>query len=305
MKKRMSIITAGLSIALFISMSITSLAYEKVEDDFSRDVISTQLESENYDETIRLYDIPSEDFNVLEENKNQIDTIYANIYAQCQNQKVTQITDEYSAYSYLLNNKKFVTLNQGKIRIDTEAMEIDGQQLDILNAFIGKIDNLVDLNVIKVNSDLSFSMLTAPETTSSPVVMAITIDLMTECRSHAAEIRTVYDNAPFGTVTIVAGTYFAERVKGGGVWDYKNWLGLNTRYYETELRATMTGETIGNFHYGYVGSELFSPSTLKSAAGLVQITSGTAKAEWFSSYFDDPKDQENIQWGIDVYKRNN
>ena len=114
MKKRMSVITAGLSVALFISMSITSLANEKVEDDFSRDIISTPIESESYDETIRLYDIPAEDF--IEENKNQIDTIYANIYAQCQNQKVTKITDEYSAYSYLLNNKKIVTLNQGKIR---------------------------------------------------------------------------------------------------------------------------------------------------------------------------------------------
>lgn len=67
----------------------------------------------------------------------------------------------------------------------------------------------------------------------------------------------------------------------------------------------MTGETIGNFHYGYVGSEIFGPNTLKAAAGIVQITSGTAKLEWFSSYFDDPKDQADIQWGINVYNRNN
>lgn len=46
MKKRMSI-TAGL--LLFISMSITSFANEKL-DDFSSDTTLTQIESENYAE---------------------------------------------------------------------------------------------------------------------------------------------------------------------------------------------------------------------------------------------------------------
>jgi hypothetical protein len=40
---------------------------------------------------------------------------------------------------------------------------------------------------------------------------------------------------------------------------------------------------------------------LKSAAGLIQVLSGTAKKEWFNSYFDYPKDQYSIQRGIDMY----
>lgn len=239
------------------------------------------------------------------ENQNQLEVIYENIYEQCKIQNVTQITDEYSAYSYLLKNKDFVTVNQGKIAIHIESMNIDINQLNILNKFVNKINNLVELNVLKVDSDLSFTILHAPEAPFRPMPAAETIDLMTECRAHAAELRSVYDNAVFGTATVVAGTYFAQRVKGGGIWDYKAYLGLNTQCFETELRATMTGETIGNFHYGYVGSEIFGPNTLKAAAGIVQITSGTAKLEWFSSYFDDPKDQADIQWGINVYNRNN
>lgn len=111
----------------------------------------------------------------------------------------------------------------------------------------------------------------------------------------------VYDSAVFGTAHIVAGTYFAERVRSGGIWDYKVKLGTTTRYFESELQATMTGETIGNFHYGYVGSTCFGETTLKTAAGFVQILSGTSDISYWNSYFDDPADQEDIQWGINVY----
>lgn len=63
----------------------------------------------------------------------------------------------------------------------------------------------------------------------------------------------------------------------------------------------MTGEAIGNFHYGYVGRSIFSATTLKSAAGLVQIGVGTSNIKFYKSFFDDPKDQAQIQKGIDKY----
>ena len=65
----------------------------------------------------------------------------------------------------------------------------------------------------------------------------------------------------------------------------------------------MTGETIGNFHYGYVGSAIFGPTVLKAAAGFAQFCDGTTDFSYWNSYFDDPKDQEDIQWGINVYNR--
>lgn len=67
------------------------------------------------------------------------------------------------------------------------------------------------------------------------------------------------------------------------------------------MKANMTGETIGNFHYGYVGSAVFAPTVLISAAGLAQIFNGTSKLDYIDSYFDDPGDQRDIQWVIDKY----
>lgn len=67
----------------------------------------------------------------------------------------------------------------------------------------------------------------------------------------------------------------------------------------------MTGENIGNFHYGYVGSTVFGPTMLKSAAGLVQINSGTSHLSYWDSYFDDPRDINDIEWGISKYNADN
>ena len=58
---------------------------------------------------------------------------------------------------------------------------------------------------------------------------------MRDCRKYAAELLEVFDNAVFGKVHYVAGMYFAERVQYGGIWDYKEYLRLNTEYYEPEL----------------------------------------------------------------------
>lgn len=131
------------------------------------------------------------------------------------------------------------------------------------------------------------------------------ISIMGEARSHATTLKQVYDNAVFGTKNVVAGQYFAERVKTGDVWDYKSYLGVKIVYYVDDLSTTMTGEAIGNFHYGYVGRSVFSATTLKSAAGMYQIYSGTASIEYWKTFFDEPTDQAQIQRGIDKYEADN
>ncbi len=60
-------------------------------------------------------------------------------------------------------------------------------------------------------------------------------EVMRDCRKYAAELLEVFDNAVFGKAHYVAGMYFAERVQYGGIWDYKEYLRLNTEYYEPEL----------------------------------------------------------------------
>jgi hypothetical protein len=107
-----------------------------------------------------------------------------------------------------------------------------------------------------------------------------------------------------------ASIYFASMVHGGGEWDFKTVIGWDStkicyisscygypggRYY------VLRGEDIGNIHFGYVGSTLFSPATLLTAAGFVQILSGTSELSWYNSYFDDPNDQAAIQRGINYF----
>ncbi|SHK61887.1 polymorphic toxin type 44 domain-containing protein [Paramaledivibacter caminithermalis] len=131
------------------------------------------------------------------------------------------------------------------------------------------------------------------------------------CHKNAKELQDVYDAAeatriinPNVNPWLVTVGYWAGKVREGGDWDYKRELGWNTEY-KIIIGGKVDyvhGEDIGNIHYGYTGRSIgFSQFTLKSAAGLVQVLSGTAKKEWFNSYFDDPKDQYAIQRGIDMY----
>jgi|GEM_PF-6738582 len=103
------------------------------------------------------------------------------------------------------------------------------------------------------------------------------------------------------------GLFFVNKVKTGGDWDYKVPMGRTTPYYcdMNNYYGVYTGGQIGNMHYGTVGSYLFSAATLKSAAGLYQIYSGTAELSWFASYFDDPNDQTDIQRGINLHSNFN
>ena len=211
--------------------------------------------------------------------------------------------DDYSAYAFLLNNISSVYMSDD-ITIDPHILDkLSDNEAKILNDFLSRLNILVDRGAIKVDSGLKIMHVPAPDISNipSPARREIIIDLMPETRQHAQELQDVYDSAVFGTAHIVAGTYFAEGVRSGGIWDYKVKLGTTTRYFESELQATMTGETIGNFHYGYVGSTCFGETTLKTAAGFVQILSGTSDISYWNSYFDDPADQEDIQWGINVY----
>ena len=94
-------------------------------------------------------------------------------------------------------------------------------------------------------------------------------------------------------------TYFVDKVKPGGDWDFKSqedWaLDSNTTYaYNgTELRY----DDIGNIHYGYVGRVIFSSYMLLFAGGAVQIYAGRSDWSFWRTNFDDPRDQWAIQYG--------
>ncbi|MBJ8099710.1 hypothetical protein JDS98_16650 [Bacillus cereus group sp. N11] len=97
-------------------------------------------------------------------------------------------------------------------------------------------------------------------------------------------------------------TVFVKLVKSGGPWDYKLKYGYGNKY--TFDNRTLTGEDLGNFHFGYVGKAIgFTDFELKGGAGFYQILSGTAEWVYYQTYFDDPRDQEMIQVGIDYYNK--
>ncbi|KRQ86660.1 hypothetical protein ABG79_01643 [Caloramator mitchellensis] len=232
--------------------------------------------------------------------------MFKEIYKQSQNKNISKIENDYDSYSVLLNNLENVIFKSDNtifVNVEkiSELYKFDSIELEKLNSFINRLNILIKLNAVKINSNLEISVVTNIQQENFFSIKAAVIDILPEARIHADELKKVYENAIFGTKHIVAGVYFTERVKSGGIWDYKTYLGTKTIYYDEGLRAHVSGETIGNFHYGYVGSAVFGPTTLKSAAGLVQIISGTSDISFWSSYFDDPRDTADIQWGIDTY----
>lgn len=106
--------------------------------------------------------------------------------------------------------------------------------------------------------------------------------------------------AYYSTDVVTAGEFFASQVKSGGPWDYKLTYGT-TKKYKFNGRI-LTGEDLGNIHYGFVGNMVFSTTILLPTAGAVQIYSGTAHLNWYKSYFDDPNDQAQIKYGIQLKK---
>ena len=241
---------------------------------------------------------------VFAQKSNEVSTLqnlYDSAYTLGLTSNQATIENDYSAYAFLLNNFGAARLENNQIILLNQT--IPDRQLIVLQNFIHRLNVLLNNSVIEIDNKWKITVKDAPLARDTIRARATIIDIMPETRKHARQLREVFDNAVFGTAHITAGLYFSERVKSGGIWDYKSYLGTNTRYYEMELRSNMTGETIGNFHYGYVGHSVFGSDTLKRAAGLIQIISGTSDFSFWNSYFDDPRDTEDIQWGIDVYNQ--
>lgn len=122
---------------------------------------------------------------------------------------------------------------------------------------------------------------------------------------HANEIKSEYDRLRRSNFALAEGYrsgVFAALVRSGGDWDLKVFLGRTTHYFIDGNRRT--GGHIGNYHYGYMGTAIgYGSTTLRSAAGLYQIVSGTSDWSFWKHWFDDPVDQTAIFDGINAYNR--
>jgi hypothetical protein len=155
----------------------------------------------------------------------------------------------------------------------------------------------------KVTSALAMTFtLSANIASSASAYTDITKSFSQKLDNNALNIAYyAYEEKELGTYPASTGFYFASKVKTGGDWDYKRSYGYSSKKW-VYRGNTLTGEDVGNMHYGYVGRAAgFGTTVLKTAAGAYQIYSGTSSAGWYKSYFDDPNDQKWIIYGIDMW----
>lgn len=241
-----------------------------------------------------------------EENINNLNQIFLEAYNTSKDLHIEKSETDEEAYAVLLQNTEHVSLNSdGLLEVDYNSIPVfDSFSEDSKNGLIGfveRMNSLVVNQAISIDKNFIFTFVEDIETEVRISPFANIISIMTTTRNNAKTLKSVFNNAPFSTRHVTAGLYFAQRVRTGGAWDFKASLGTRTLYNVSDLGRSMTGEAIGNFHYGYVGRTVFSGATLKSAAGMYQVISGTSSVKYYASFFDDPRDQAQIQLGISQY----
>lgn len=244
----------------------------------------------------------------IETDIQNLNNIFLDIHEDSKELVIEKLQTDEEVYAFLLQNIENVSIDDNGLLVvnydDIFLIEnTTKEEKTTVKNFVNSINSLVNNQAISINQDLLFTFVKAPDIDLEPRMFRAQpiMSLMYLSRTNKNTLKSVFDNAPFSTKHIVAGLYFAERVKTNGQWDLKVQLGVNTTYYIDDLGYSMTGEAIGNFHYGYVGRAVFSGVILKSAAGMYQIISSTSSLKYYDSYFDDPRDTAQIQRGIDRY----
>ena len=97
--------------------------------------------------------------------------------------------------------------------------------------------------------------------------------------------------------------YFYNNVKDGGSLDIKlqdDWT-FNPGFTYSFNGVILRYDDPGNINFGYVGAVLFSEEVLCCGAGINQVSKWGFKYGNITTWFDDPRDNEMIKWGYDLY----
>ena len=142
------------------------------------------------------------------------------------------------------------------------------------------------------------------EKKTDPKAIDITDKLNNTMMKNSQEmfiVKTIYSNTHL--TRFYDDITFVNNVKPNGDWDFKSQEYWNLSPDKTYKYKNMLlrFDDIGNIHYGFVGSILYTPATLLQAGGIVQIATGTSSINYWDSNFDDPRDQEMIKIGIYLY----
>ena len=153
---------------------------------------------------------------------------------------------------------------------------------------------------VEAEPEVSNEMEAAP-VEEEKVVVDLTEKLDKLMRKNAAYLKKI--EAKYGYA--VAAVYYYLKVTDGGDWDIKRtneWKfekGVTYVYQGVELRM----DDPGNIHFGYVGAVIFSEEFVCFGAGFNNFMKFGFRDGDFSSYFDDPQDQEMMRWGHRLYKQ--
>lgn len=238
---------------------------------------------------------------------------FSSLAATSNNQKTTESIVTYKGIKYDLSTLKGAKAYfQDTGKIESLFQNVSEDDLEDIKKMLKDIESTSSTSY----SDSSMPIMSVVDGPSTRAVDGPPrYNLETKLQANADSMITTYElsyataiqsNDPVTAASIAylaTGVYFADKVKIGGVWDYKQDLGWNNEYkvYIDGGYSYMFGEDIGNVHYGYVGKTYFPSLMLQSLAGLVQIAGGEVEASWYQTYFDDPNDNIAIKAGIEYY----
>lgn len=125
---------------------------------------------------------------------------------------------------------------------------------------------------------------------------------------------TVQQNAKDSSINKPLGALsFYNKVKTGGVWDFKN--DPNSPYYSVNYSngfvfdgEKVTSDFPGNYNFGYTGNSTWwgGQTFLLVGAGKAQVISNAksgSSQNWGTPFMDNPGDTEQIMEGI-LYRQN-
>ncbi|MNO27153.1 hypothetical protein D3C76_170220 [compost metagenome] len=145
------------------------------------------------------------------------------------------------------------------------------------------LGNIGNENLLIIQNDNSIVPFSDPGAPAYKNIYALARANRTELKDYYADTLNtlIYSGQPNpgATAYSLAVGYFVERVKPGGLWDYKIISGygpwhnlLDCQFYSS--REIQNAAYVGNYTYGFIGRELFSLSILLAGGDGVSIITG-------------------------------
>ena len=129
----------------------------------------------------------------------------------------------------------------------------------------------------------------------------LTYKLTTFMEEKAKEMEQYYHTHSL----LKSALYFKNNVTDDGIWDIKlqdDWTFERGNAYYFNGQQLRYDDT-GNINFGYVGAVLFAELILCAGAGANQIKKYGFQFGDLSTFYDDPRDNQMVKYGYQLYMR--